>query len=296
MSNIPYSGGTIVNTTFVTTTGTRLEIVSAIESTLVTAGWSVISGGGTGTVILKSATTTAPKSYSIRVRLFDPGSGACAQVRIQDDSGTYVSQVFYLLPVAGKTFKIIACKYNFFVCTPQPSASRDVVYAGTLHIPTFLEGFTTGSLGFLGGNSSSDSDTSVQWSFRTTLSNYQSTASSAFASNIAFNSVTNCTGDTQSANTTLMPGWQCGTNVAGSQWVNGAHLTREAIIGFGTGGTGGGHMWQGIIHNAMIVSKPYLGDTLTVSSYDSHAWYGFTHNNTAGGNHGMPGTLFLAIS
>jgi len=297
MSNIPYSGGTVVNTTFTTTTGTRLEIVAGLETQLVTAGWSVISGAGTGTVILKSATTTAPKSNSIRVRLFDPGSGNCAQIRIQDDSGTYVSQIFYLLPAASKVFRVVACKYNFFVCTAQPSAAREIVCGGTLHIPDFLEGSTTGSLGWMHGNAQSDVDTAIGLSFRTRLTMNQNSDTAAYASSIRNNTVTNCTMNNNSANHTLLPSWYT-QSTQGTQWSDGTFCTHEAILGFGSGSASATNYWQGMIHNTMIVSKVFAGEDLSVVNYDSHAWVSFTHNNNtnSGWTNTPIGTLLLAIT
>jgi hypothetical protein len=227
MSSVLYSGGTIVNTTFTTTVGTRAEVVAGIETALTSAGWSTISGGGTGTVLMKSATTASPKSNSIRVRLNDPGSGNCAEVRIEDDSGTYASQNFYLLPAAGKVFRIIACQYNFFCFTPQPSAAREFVCGGTLHIPEFLESVTTGSLGWMQGNAASDSDTSIRYTFRTRLGVYAAAFTGlAWCSQIRNNSVTNINDDTQAAGHLVMPASPAIVTTGCSGWTTVSSLAR----------------------------------------------------------------------
>jgi hypothetical protein len=46
----------------------------------------------------------------------------------------------------------------------------------------------------------------------------------------------------------------------------------------------------------MVVDKAYAGDDTTVSSYDGHAWFAITHNNTNILNHLPLGTFFVAIS
>jgi hypothetical protein len=74
---IQYAGGTNVNTTYAA--GTRTQLVDNLKAELVNAGWSVASGSS-GDWKLDSATT--PAGHNCRVRLWDPGSGNCAQVRI----------------------------------------------------------------------------------------------------------------------------------------------------------------------------------------------------------------------
>ncbi len=299
MSSIPYSGGTIYNSTFTCTTGTRQEIVTGLETALAAAGWSTISGGGTGTVIMKSAVTASPKSNSIRVRLFDPGSGSCAQVRIQNDAGTLTSQAFYLLPAAAKVFRVIACQYNFFIMTPQPSAAREFVCGGTLHIPDFLDGATTGDLGWIQGNASSDSDTAAtNYTFRKQVSGqYLNSLSNLLGSQIWNNALTNITGDTsQAAQRLMIP---TGINALATQclqWSDDSYVTKEAVLGFGSGSTSATNKWRGMIHNCMFTSKVYAGDSTAITAYDGHSWFAITDSCSPGVGYGVPGTLLVAIT
>lgn len=299
MSAIIYSGGTIHNDTFVTTTGTRQEVVTGMEAALSAAGWSTISGGGSGTVIMKSAVTAAPKSNSIRVRLHDPGSGNCAQIRIQNDAGTLTSNDMYLLPAAGKTFRAIANKYNFFFLTAQPSAAREFVCGGTLHIPDFLDGVTTGDLGWIQGNASSDAATSINYTIRTQVSgvSLNNTAGLARCSQIWNAAVTNCTDDGHRAGHRIKaPSDFQADATHGLVWSDDTPDVREAVLGFGSGSTSATVKWRGIIHNCLVVSKVYAGDSVAVTNYEGHDWFAITDNCTTGIGNGKPGTLMVAIT
>src|SRR5687768_8340935 len=78
---VQYAGGTNVNTTFTNTTGTRREIVDGLATALVTAGWTYVSGSGTGDVHLKSVATPTGSQYVIRI--YDIGSGSCARLQLK---------------------------------------------------------------------------------------------------------------------------------------------------------------------------------------------------------------------
>src|SRR2546428_688740 len=54
---IQYAGGTNVSAQCTATAGTKQELSDCIEDNLVTAGWSVISGSHTTSVLLQSAST-----------------------------------------------------------------------------------------------------------------------------------------------------------------------------------------------------------------------------------------------
>jgi hypothetical protein len=297
MSSIPYSGGTVVNTTFTTTTGSRQEIVTGLEAQLSAAGWSTISGAGTGTVVMKSAVTASPKSNSIRVRLLDPGSGSCAQVKIENDAGTLTSQAYFLLPAAGKVFRVIASKYNFFVFNAQPSTARSFVCGGTLHIPDHLNGITTGDLGWIHGNAPADDATGITASFRTSVSGlYLNDFGGVWASQIWNNALTNTNSDSHNATHRLMTPADIPHDTNNwVAWSDDSYVTKEAVLGFGSGSTAAVCKWRGIIHNCMVTTKVYAGDSTAVASYDGHAWFAITDNCVLGLGQGKTGTLLVAI-
>ncbi|MEN6537782.1 MAG: hypothetical protein ABFD89_29290, partial [Bryobacteraceae bacterium] len=196
MSSILYSGGTIVDTTF--TGDTRAAIATALIAELVNAGWTSISGSGTDQVLQSAA--TAEGSNSICMRVYDPATGNCARVAMRNAAGSLVSQDFYLLPGSGKTYRMIACKHNFFAMTPGASATREFVCGGTLAVPSFLNGVLTGDLGFIQGNGASDTDTFVRRSFRRSLNGYTVNGNyDARFSGLAMATLTNYTGSATAA-------------------------------------------------------------------------------------------------
>ena len=291
MSSIVYSGGTIVNNTFSTTTGTRAEIVSNLGTQLVNAGWSSIGGG-----VYKSATTASPKSNSIRVKLTDPGSGNCATVNIQNDAGDRVSNFLYLLPGAGKVYRVIACQYNFFCFTAGASAVREFVCGGTMHTPDHLNGVVTGSLGWLQGNSTGDGDgTSNRQCFRTQLTCAGSSGGrNCMIRNGAVLSIEN--GDNAASQNLLTAVNPRPGMLTSYRWSDDSIGTQEALLCFGIASNADEAKRQGLIHNCLLNSDAYAADTIPTEAYDGHTWFAITNNNIGAGAQYARGTLFVAIT
>jgi len=291
MSSIAYSGGTVVSTTFTCTTGTRAEIVSGLGAILVSAGWTSLGSG-----LYKSATTAAPKGNSIRMRLIDPGSGNCAQIKLENDAGTKISGAAWLLPGVGKIYRVIACQYNFFCFTPGNSAAREFVCGGTLYIPDFLEGVVVGSFGWLQGNADTDSSSSIRKSFRTKLGtqNEGLAARQAFLKNdilLDFIQISSVAGQN------LLVQSSGFTDLFGSswRWSDDSIGVMEAILCSGISSTSDESKRQGIIHNGMIVSDSFAADTIPTSAYDGHNWWAITDGNVGSGSDAK-GTLFVATN
>jgi hypothetical protein len=121
---IQYAGGTNINTTFAA--GTRTQLVDNLKAELVNAGWSVASGSS-GDWKLDSATT--PAGHNCRVRLLDPGSGNCAQVRIMNQGETLTpGQSVWLLPGSGKTYRVLANKYQFHTFVPASANPTSALF------------------------------------------------------------------------------------------------------------------------------------------------------------------------
>jgi len=299
MSSIPYSGGTINNSTF---TGTNRQlVVTGLQDALINAGWEVISGEDSADVLMKSAVTPTSASNSIRMRLLDPGSGNCAQVTMKNDAGDRTSQIFYLLPAALKTFRVIACRYNFFITTAGTSASREFLCGGTLYIPTFLEGVINGDLGFIWGNAVSDTDTVVQSSPRTVLCQSTSAGASNFrASGLVNGSLSDQTSRAGGIAGNMQFIARLATNTSqiayGYRWHDDSLHTSEAMLAWGLTSGADESKVRGIVHNCMILSETWAGDDTTISSYDTHAWYAITNNNSGSAAAYAKGTLLAAIT
>ena len=159
---IQYAGGTNVNTTFTNTTGTRREIVDGLVAALTTAGWTVVSGSGTGDVKMKTALT--PQGNQAVVRIYDPGSGNCAQL-ILFNVGLNLSQstACYLLPTVGKVWRVIANRYQFMIFVQGSIVPREFAMMSCIYIPPFLTA-SIQTAAFLMGNARSDGDTGFGYS------------------------------------------------------------------------------------------------------------------------------------
>ena len=297
-AGIQYAGGTNVNTTFTTTVGTRQEIVTGIQTALTTAGWTVVSGGGTGNVVMRSATTPTANN-SIDVRLYDPGAGNCAQVFLRNAAGTQESSAKFLLPAALKVFRVIANRYQGFVFTAGTSAAREFVAFGVPYIPSFLHGVITADFGWVMGNGISDTSAGVGASFRTVLG-AQSTGgveSSCYAGLLNANLLNpTCSGaNTQTGAVRISAALYNHTvqaNTNAYRWHDDSLNASEALVGWGLTVVGDESKIRGQLWDAIVVSDSFAADsTITL---DAHSWFAITNSN-AGSTVTARGTLFLMI-
>ena len=159
---IQYAGGSIIQAT--STPGSRTAMVDFIEAQLVLAGWS--SSGSSGDYTMTTATT--PQSLSIKMRVWDPGSGNCARLALHNISGSInldADNPIFVFP-NGSTYTIIANKYQFFLFVDTGFAARTFAAGGVPYVPSFLEASFSESLGWLQGNATTDSDAVADTSFR----------------------------------------------------------------------------------------------------------------------------------
>lgn len=290
MSSIPYSGGVIVDTTFAGSS--RSAIATAVIAQLINAGWASISGSGTDQVL--QCARTAQGTNSISMRVYDPGSGTCAQVFLRSAAGDKISSAFYLVPGASTTYRIIACKHNFFILVEGSTASRQFLCGGTVAVPSFLDGVITGDLGFLQGNGQTDTDTTVRQSFRTVFHAGISGSNKGAA-------LVNGNLLDYSGYSSAQPGYlqllakqpTCGSFATGYRWYDATLRAMEAEIGWGPTAVTDEGRSIGFLHNCMLLSDTYVGDDRSITSYDGHAWCSITNNYLS-----LPfrGTLFVAIS
>ena len=143
---IQYAGGTNINYLFTQSSSapTRREIVDGIVLAMNNAGWTTISGAGTGDVMLESATTPASQSLLMRARVYDPGSGSCARVKLRNAAGTRVQTGdFFLLSAASRSWRVIANQYQVFVIAQGLTSANTFLGFGVPFLPTFLEGVIT---------------------------------------------------------------------------------------------------------------------------------------------------------
>lgn len=272
--SIQYSGnGTY--TTFTQTAGTRREIVDNLVSILTAAGWTVVSGGGTGDVLLRSATT--PQGLSIRCRIYDPGTGNCARLQMRNTTGSKISSDFFLAPAVAKVWRVHACKYQFFVFTPGDSAAREFFAMGVPWIPSFLVGIITGDCGWANGNGMNDGDTTVRQSWRNSLTSN----TKAVWSGLVNEGLVNRFWDGTGANCDLRLCIQLGSWPAvydHYQWHDGSQFLSDPLVAWGSPSTSDLSRIRGQMWDAVVVSEAYSADSFF--SFDSHTWYAVSNSVT----------------
>jgi len=294
--SIQYAGGTIINTTFTQSTGTRAEIVSNLITQLLAAGWTLVSGSGTDQVLKCAATATGVTGLQIAVRVYDPGSGNCARVALRNVSGTRIGQDLYLFPAASKTWRIIANKYQFFIFTPGSSAPREFAAAGQLCVPSWLTSVTVNA-GWANGNAISDTDTTAKTSFRTNLAPLQTVQGRTTA--LASDTLLDIGSSNSSLPTPELLIPQAGfinagqQNTNGYRWADNTLLVGDALLAMGIASITDEAKVYGQLWDAALVNDSFAADSNI--SLDGHTWWGITVGNT-GTSQYAHGTLFIAVT
>lgn len=276
--SIQYSGSTLVNMTF-NSDGTRLNLVSTLATQLVNAGWSIVSGSGTADVLVQSAVT--PQGCFVRFRLFDPGSGNCAQFTMRSSAGGLISAIGYMLPTAGKQFRIVANKYQFFFFSTgsaNRTTAREVLIGGTLWVPDFIQADLGSNLdlGWVQYTGISDTGTVTQGSFRT-------------AASFFFGSTLYKTWMVNFVNTVPLPGL-VGLSISsngnfGYRWQTDALPTFEPLMSFSSNNTiTGEQKIVGVMFDTVCVAGAFTGESTI--SLDGHTWLAITDVNNMGNNAG----------
>src|SRR4051812_43823148 len=101
--NFPYFGAAVQNATLTQSAGTRREIVDFVAATCIAAGWTYVSGSGTGTPILKSGLT--PHGLRCRLKLAETDDGTNATAYAQTDPDSYQSDKHFLRPGVGLVWR-----------------------------------------------------------------------------------------------------------------------------------------------------------------------------------------------
>lgn len=283
---IQYAGGTNVNTTIAA--DTRTLIVDNLKAQLVIAGWTVTSGASQDWLLTSATTPTA--NNSIQVRLYDSGSGNCAQIFLRNAAGSKISRAYYLLPAASKVFKVLANKYQFFVYTAGSSAAREFVAAGVPYIPAFLQGVITGDFGWIWSNSNGDADATARASPRTQLDG--NNGGSNNASGIVNSNLYDGSGSQAASIRFVFPHSALVQNeTAGYRWHDSSLIVSEPLISWGLVNTTDEALIRGQLWDAIIINDSFAGDTSI--TLDSKTWTAVTGSNSGSGGVSAKGTLFV---
>ena len=281
---IQYAGGTNVNNTFANSgSATRREIVDGLVTELATAGWTTISGAGTGDVIMESATT--PQSLKMRVRILDPGSGTCAQIKIRNASGSLVQTTsLHLRPENSKTWRVIANRYQCFIFVPGSTAARNFAGFGVPYLPANVSSLLYECI-WGWGSANSDGDSTSRPHFRTHLgatANF-STASMCFITNGAMWENPDSTNKsyTEIGLPQLIYPQSANLNQAGSatgyRWHGDKAPMFEPYIGWGQTSSIDEGKVRGQLWDSVISLEQYAMDA--TATFDTRNWWNLTDVN-----------------
>lgn len=290
------------NSTFTPGASTpKQDMINNIETVLLAAGWTTISGHATTTLVMQSATT--PGSLAMQIKVKDNG-GTCVTVSIQNVSGSKVgnnstTSGAQLNPGTGsKTYRMIANKYQAFIFTPAPTPAREFAAWGVPSLPSWLVGTITECM-WLTSNSQSDTGTSIMTTFRTFLQAVKYGTGLWGNTQLLLNGnlweVANNGGTSGLGPLRLVPpgGTYDSTNgLACASWHDGSANLVDALLAWGLTGQGDPCLIRAQLWDAMVGSQGVSGDLTTTA--DSHNWIAITDGNT-GTSPNSPGCLFLAI-
>lgn len=285
-----YAGGTYVNTTF--TGDTIAHIITALETQLVNAGWSVISGSGTTNVLFQSATQSGVTN-PIRVRV-KTNSGTCAAVSLENQAGTLASTSSttaggLLLPVAAQTMRVIATKYWFCCFVPGSAAARTFVYAGMPYVDSsFLTSVT--DIGVMFSNCFTEASAGVATSFRShpaisSVSSSEANYALIYNTSLLQNNNTATTTSNNSAGApdvllTCAPAGAQTTTARNYRWANDDLVTSDVLVGWGLTSTGDEAKIRGQFFDMVYVAEAATIDTSSAFPATGHTFYNLTNNFT----------------
>lgn len=271
---------TRINNTFVQVTGTRTELVQQIEPQLALAGWTTISGTGTGDVVMESA-NPAGAVPAIRVRLLDTAAN-CASIIFRNVAGTQVSNTLFLLPAAAKTWRVVANEFQFFVFSAASATpvARNFVAGGIPAVASFL----APSVVWWGvGDASSDTDATTRETFRLSLTTQQAGCGTPINSGqqacnydgTLLDGNSNSSAAT-GALTLLAPYYTAASSAVANQFnmfADGSYMVSDAYLGWGIAGVvlTSPLRYIGTMYDAIVVSSPTTYDT-TVTFNGNNYW------------------------
>lgn len=284
---IQSAGGTYVNTTW-TSDGTRSDMQSQVRNALITAGWSVVSGGGTSDTLLQSATT--PQGMRCLLRCLDSGSGNCAQFTMRDLAGIRISSAAFMLPLNSQQFRIIANKYQFFVFPTgptDPSTARKIMMGGVPYLDSDMSSIVTtpDMFWFLFTGETDITTTARPQQFRRNLT--AATNASGPAGSSLFNDglVNYTAGGSSNAipQIALLYLRNAGSNdSAVPPWKTTAYPIIDALIGWGASSASSNMLYMGQLWDSVVIMATMDGELPIVLPPDVVANYlSITHQNTS---------------
>ena len=269
-----------------------------LEASLTAAGWSVVSGSGTTTLKMQSAST--PEGLAgMRIETVALTNTLAVRPMSVDEArkGADANRMF-LRPGGTKTWRIIANRYQCFVMVDASfNAAGEFAMFGTPWIPAFMGG-ATNSIWYGMCNNTTDANTSACSSMRIYPAHHYGDSGGS-------NSVTGYGGDLVQVSTNYLINSARGTpriyGMGGSHRDGGydsgrlqdlALTVSETYIAWRLPTAAAAAVIRGQIWNAVVVNYPLAGDTQF--TYDGRLFRVVTHN-IAVSNTAHPSTLCLQI-
>lgn len=307
---VTVSGGD-VNTTY-TSDGTKQSLINGIETALLSAGWTTISGHATTNLLMQTVATPYPLQARFR---FKDNGGSSIQISVENTAGTITgsnttSAGGVLTPVNTRVFRVIANPYQAFIFVPGTfTTASTFVYIGVPFVPAFLTGITNCALVI--GNATADADVATNrpsWRIQLNLQGSANTPNQEAIWNSGIlqnNSLGGPANNGASLPNFLIPmfaeyaaiGITLGaTFMQPYRWFGGIIHEADPILSWGLTTTSDEPTLKCILWDATILMDAYPGDS--TSSWDSHNWWGITANNNGGNTQGTGvggprGTLFV---
>ncbi len=289
---IQYAGGTNVNATCTAAAGTKQELSDCIEDNLVVAGWTVISGSHTTSVLLESLVTPA----SLQMRLALTQGTNCVILKGRNVANTKAATTGqFLLPAVAKVFRVIANKYQYFIATAGTPPARSIAAGGVLYVPSFA-GITEGI--WTWGNSNSDTDTGIQNYWKVTIgftSGGPVGSQWVTVNGTQFENTASSLSNTGSPGVPQLISPQSGqSNISPTiyRWFDGSSFISEPLIAIGASLVSEakvtGQLWDAAIITDSVASE-------TALTFDSKNWLTFTNSNVGAAGKCARGTLVLVV-
>ncbi len=283
---IQYSGIALVKTTF--TGDTKQNIINGLETILLSASWTTISGHNTTNLLMQTVST--PQSCQMRFRFKDNG-GSCVQISVENVTGMVTgtndtNHGASLLPAAAKVWTVIASGYQFACFVAGMTNAREWAFGCVPWVPSFIASATT-IIGFIQGNAGSDSDGSLRYSFRSPAggsSEYPGNYSTIYAGvKCETSGATNwgCNGLCIPVMQLFAPGGYYTPNPINT-WANGDFLAVDPLVAWADTDPYGNVMVRGQIWDAIYITGSVAVDT--TATFDSHTWQNMAASNGGASN------------
>lgn len=238
------AGGTNVDATS-SAPAAATNLVDFLETQLVNAGWTIISGAGTDAI--KFETAAQADGHKIRIVTSVSGSDVGLELRNASESATGATANIRLTVDGVSDWIIMANRYSF--CVYEDTAPAAIIsgnakkwaMAGVLYLESFLTPTVT-EAGYLFGDHRSTSSATHYHSFRVTPALNRNVASNSLLYNGTIVDTTNSTSSNQEEGspTFVVPHFptQQSEGYSGNptkqyQWITGEHFAFDPLLAWG---------------------------------------------------------------